>query len=96
MGLNRPNAGQRQRPTALQKGPVSGWSVRESSYGKVRTFESSRARELLCAEGVPGLKAKSRSGLAKCSTNSLLVRAEVSAGLSGVAFSSIVRSKGCK
>ena len=29
------------------------WTMRESSQCKVRTFESSRARQLLCAEGVP-------------------------------------------
>ena len=31
-----------------------------ASCGKVRAFESSRARELSCAEGVPGSQAKSR------------------------------------
>jgi hypothetical protein len=30
------------------------------SCGKVRVFESSRARQLPCAEGMPGLKGKSR------------------------------------
>ena len=48
--LNRRNAGQRQRALILL-----GWMVGEASCGKVRAFESSRARQLSCAEGVPGL-----------------------------------------
>jgi hypothetical protein len=48
--------------------------VRESSCGKGGAFESSRARQLSCTEGVPGvpmqLLAKMESG--KIHTNELL------------------------
>jgi len=43
-----------ETPVAGNALEISGWTVRESSCGKVRAFESSRARQLLCAEGVPG------------------------------------------
>ena len=57
---------------SIDETPVSGngpdfarFGCGGGSCGKVRMFESSRARQLPCAEGVPGHWAKSRSGLAK-------------------------------
>jgi hypothetical protein len=47
-----------ETPVAGNALEIAGWMVRGSSCGKGRTFESSRARQLLCAEGVRGAPSK--------------------------------------